>query len=292
MDELSIVTGGERITCETRDVSAKWATAAELPEFANKCLKPGTEYLLCIRVLSGTWYFNEFVFSTPTSYRNEGIFAIPVTTKGALPDTTVCIKTSTADLCVIDYCYLIEGGAATPVDLSGHQLRSLPDGTRDVLTVDGSGAVSVEQATAEITLDGSQEYGVMAMQEGAPNIKFSATSLGVDISWDGMAADSDTGLACDALPPGVSNNEQYGGKIGISRRASGSEGLTMCVPESWGTTVEALKSYLATHPVTVVAALATPQTVQLDPITPPSIPASDATLLAASDVPCDIETSM
>ena len=180
---------------------------------------------------------------------------------------------------------------ATPQDLEGHELRSLPDGTRDVLTVDGSGAVSVEQATAEIVLDGSQEYGVMAIQEGAPNYKFSATSLGVDISWDGTAADSDTGLACDALPPGVSNNEQYEGEIGISRRAGRSEGLTMCVPESWGTTVEALKSYLAAHPVTVVAALATPQTVPLDPITPPTVPAADATLWAASNVPCDIEAT-
>ena len=57
------------------------------------------------------------------------------------------------------------------------------------------------------------------------------------------------------------------------------------------TNAEDFRSWLSQHPTTVIYPVAAPQTVPLDPITPPSIPASGATLWAASDVPCDLEAT-
>ena len=42
-----------------------------------------------------------------------------------------------------------EGGVSTPIDLQGHALHSLPDGTRDELHVDSSGAVTLVKRVAE-----------------------------------------------------------------------------------------------------------------------------------------------
>lgn len=170
----------------------------------------------------------------------------------------------------------------TPIDLSGHELRSLPDGTRDVLSVDGSGAVSVEQACAEIVLDGSQTLssnGTNRYQTALPGCE----------AFEGSSVD-DPAIMCDALP--VSNNTStFTGSPGVHRRTIGSQELIICVPASWGADADAVESYLASHPVTVAYPLADPQTVPLDPITPPSVPAAEATLWAASDVPCDLEAT-
>ena len=271
VDELSIVTGGERITCETRDVSTMWATAAALPESANECLKPGTEYLLCIRVLSGTWYFNEFVFSTPTSSNNEGIFAIPVTTKGALPNTTVCIKTSSADLCVIDYCYLIEGGAATPVDLDGHSLNSLPDGTRDELRIDGTGAVTLVQRVGVATFDGSEDEAW----------SFTENRIGLNNGAPGSESlvGNDNGR-CNTLPV----------------REMSSSPAIMCYDSSWVdiriddviTDAESGKVWLAANHTTLLYPLATPKEVDLPAVTLPTLPSPNITVYNNSDVPSDI----
>lgn len=47
-------------------------------------------------------------------------------------------------------------GTSTPIDLQGHQLRSLPDGTRDELTVDAQGNVTLTQRVGSYTVTGSE----------------------------------------------------------------------------------------------------------------------------------------
>lgn len=58
-------------------------------------------------------------------------------------------------------------GTVTPIDLQGHQLRSLPDGTRDELAVDSAGNVTLTQrvgVTTQATTDGiSATVGTDAM---------------------------------------------------------------------------------------------------------------------------------
>lgn len=163
----------------------------------------------------------------------------------------------------------------TPVDLDGHQLRSLPDGTRDVLTVDGSGAVSVEQATAELVLDGSgdESYYIQQVSEGI--VATHALSP--------YAIDNYPQIWCDTLPASTT---------GKPRAYIANNGRTVYFLDIEGVTdAESFRTWLSQHPTTVIYPVVTPQTVALDPITPPSIPAADATLWAASDVPCELEAT-
>ena len=168
----------------------------------------------------------------------------------------------------------------TPIDLSGHQLRSLPDGTRDVLTVDGSGACEIEQATASATLDGSSDENWALSAVAANQYRFALNGSVPGVVNDTLSSDE---YLCDRLPK--YSGDWTGNNIlinGVYQVLVTREGLT---------TVEGLRAWLASNPLTVVYPLATPQTVPLDPVTPPTVPAPDVTLWAASDVPCDIEAT-
>lgn len=168
----------------------------------------------------------------------------------------------------------------TPIDLSGHQLRSLPDGTRDVLTVDGSGAVSVEQAVEHVTIDGTN---VKAAYKN--NFQFSLNELykSIPVSDAGVAE-----IFCDSLPVASAASIWNGSSIGIGVNSSGTIAFA---PPGNLSTIEDANTWLAQHPVTVVYPAATPQTIALGPISPPTVPADDAALWAASDVPCELEAT-
>ena len=173
----------------------------------------------------------------------------------------------------------------TPIDLSGHELRGLPDGTRDVLTVDGSGAVSVEQAVECVTYDGSSDE-TGSIYESHYGHFFHLTlpgKIGGDASW------ADTGaILCDTLP--VNKSDVANSKTGIWFLKDYRSAVYVKPPVELAS-FEDFRSWLAQHPVTVIYPGATPLTVHLDPITPPTVPASDATLWAATDVPCDLEAT-
>ena len=160
----------------------------------------------------------------------------------------------------------------TPVDLSGHQLRSLPDGTRDVLTVDGSGAVVMEQALAG-----------QSVAAGGWTLYQSSYGDGTDLYYanvtgpKGIYGDYDQ-LVCDAY---AITNDSLASQPANTVRLS-ADGTRFYL------TVKSGASPVACECVYQIYA---PQTVQLEPITPPSIPAADASLWAASDVPCDLEAT-
>lgn len=80
---------------------------------------------------------------------------------GATVDTTIypmLESGSTAhDYQPYGYITLVTGSTTTPIDLQGNALRSLPDGTQDVLEVDGEGNVTLTQRiglTTTATTDG------------------------------------------------------------------------------------------------------------------------------------------
>lgn len=167
----------------------------------------------------------------------------------------------------------------TPIDLSGHQLRSLPDGTRDVLTVDGSGAVSVEQVSAMQVLDDS-----MPWFQYEPN-KDAFTAIA-----EALVIPQNVGLGefyCDKLPFVESVFKKP--DVGICFTTT-SFPKHVYVNAPGVTSIEEFKSWIAENPLTVIYG-AEPKTIPLDPIAPPSIPAADATLWAASDVPCELEAT-
>lgn len=160
----------------------------------------------------------------------------------------------------------------TPVDLDGHTLNSLPDGTRDELRIDGTGAVTLVQRVGVATFDGSEDeawsYTVdrIGLNNGAPG----SQSLNENVKG-----------RCNTLP---------------ARRIDLSPAI-MCYVGGWVdiriddviTDVESGKAWLAANHTTLLYPLATPQEVELPGIAMPAFPADPSTLFAASNVPCAVQ---
>ena len=170
-----------------------------------------------------------------------------------------------------------------PVDLSGHQLRSLPDGTRDVLSVDGSGACKIEQQVGAVTFDGNTPF-IFRGGVGENNrFIYQDPSVAEAI---GPVEDLDR-MMCDTMPVLGSVVDE----IGVCFDSSGGK-IQIIRPES---TVKELQSWMESNPTTVIferRKSQAPDTFAIDTITPPVIYASDATLWAASNVTTDIEASL
>lgn len=163
----------------------------------------------------------------------------------------------------------------TPIDLSGHELRSLPDGTCDVLTVDGSGAVVVEQATAEIVLDGSSDESYYIDQADGSILASYALSLN--------AIDNHPQIWCDTLPASTTGKPRvYIANNGRTVYFLGIDGAT---------NAESFRTWLSQHPTTIIYPRATPQTIHLPPITPPILHSPTFNVWAATDVPTTIDLS-
>ena len=274
VDELSLVTGGEHITCETHEVSSKYSQAASLPAPANECLKPGTRYALLIGVSSGVWYYNEHVFSASPPHRGAGTYALTITTKEELTDTTTLIKTATDDRCVVDYCYLVENPPATPIDLDGHKLNSLPDGTRDELTIDATGAVTLTKRVGAKVLPSDAES--WKKDASAPSLRYSTS-----ISPATVRSYVPGTVMSDALPPRISTDDAYG---------------STCIMAAWndayasigsGETAQTIASVCGGK--TLLYPLATPETIPLTAVTLPTLPSPNYTVFASSNVQAEIE---
>ena len=166
----------------------------------------------------------------------------------------------------------------TPIDLQNHQLHSLPDGTRDVLSVDGSGAVVMEKVCAEFVLDGSSDESYYVEQLDGGVVVSHALSLN--------AIDNYPQSWCNTLPTiATAAPDKAGAYIANNGRTvyfSGIGGVT---------DAEDFRTWLSQHPTTVIYPLATPQTIHLPSITPPILPSPIFNVWAATDVPTTIDLS-
>lgn len=95
-----------------------------------------------------------------------------------------------------------DDGTTTPIDLDGHALNSLPDGTRDELRIgpDGTAVITKRVGSAEIPGDASGLY----WDAGGSRAYFvlpSATSSG--------GADQSGIIMCDVLPPRKGSEKTY-----------------------------------------------------------------------------------
>ena len=142
----------------------------------------------------------------------------------------------------------------TPIDLQGHALNSLPDGTRDELTIDGTGAVTLTQRVGVATFDGSEDeiWGYqtykLGMNNGAPGLESQLNN---------------TNGRCDTLPiigtlPSPSIFAYAGGWVDIQI-------------DDVITDAESGKEWLAANHTTLLYPLATPQTIQLGKISLPKL---------------------
>ena len=161
----------------------------------------------------------------------------------------------------------------TPIDLQGHTLNALPDGTRDELHIDGGGNVVLEKSTVVAsapTAAGSWSY----------NGDVECASFTLPSEGPTSQSDETSWLLCDKLPvrDGTSTGETsyaiVGNKIGYAKNPAITSTATAA-------TVVGGATYLYK--------LATPQTISLGTITPPTMAAPNVTAYVADDTPAEIE---
>ena len=165
----------------------------------------------------------------------------------------------------------------TEVDLLGNRLRSLPDGTRDTLTVDSAGNVTMMKRVGVVNLGGLSwvKYGSnvgeyegkglpdrhgIADQPAKPPILCSALVV-EDINWGGGGADNSAALSW---------NSAYKNSVMAKRSSSGS--------------AADLDSFLTSSNAEFVYPLEEPQTIPLGMVDLPALNASGANVwVVASD---------
>lgn len=170
-----------------------------------------------------------------------------------------------------------EDGTSTPIDMQGHALYSLPDGTRDELRIDSSGKVTLVQRVGADIIDSSGHWS-RTLIAGSSNIYKFGKSEGVSQ----VPADNSVHGAgmCDKLVPGVisaSNN---------SITAYGTRFVDIRV-DSFDT-IEEFTSWLSTENVLYLYPLATPVETDLGTIELPSLNPNYAYAWAVSDIPGEI----
>lgn len=159
---------------------------------------------------------------------------------------------------------------STPVDLGGHAINSLPDGTRDELRIDGTGAVTLVQRVGVATAPTEASGWMWGQAElrGVFNLPYQGVS---------SAVNETAYLLCDKFPVRQSGTEGtyaiIADNVAIAR-VSTADTLAELVPIAGGAT------YL--YP------LAAPKEIDLPGIAMPSFPAVDTQVFCASDVPCDV----
>ena len=154
----------------------------------------------------------------------------------------------------------------TDIDLQGHALRSLPDGTYDEMAVDSLGRVTMTQRVGELSLSSSQTWTNNAAR--GTNVFYVSLS-GVNNASSGL---------CDRfeLVP-IAQIVNTEGKF-----AYGQNTVNFSFP-STVTTVEGAKAWIDANPTTVLYPLATPQTIDLGTIDLPT--PADTLWLDAALVP-------
>lgn len=152
----------------------------------------------------------------------------------------------------------------TPIPFQGHQLRSLPDGTRDELTVDTDGHVTMVQRVGSIDFDGSSDEtwgvengGARVVSNGVTNLKF-------------QSSNSETFNALSNRFVGITPNNTWAGTmVGTSgntstRRLYFSDGTKAMDATAW-------RTWLTTNPTTVLFPYETPQTIDIGTIDMPEV---------------------
>lgn len=165
-------------------------------------------------------------------------------------------------------------GTSTPIDLDGHALNSLPDGTRDELRIDGTGAVTLVQrvgvATAP-TAAGDWTWDTNAGGRGMFSLSYAASGL----------VQAGNGM-CDKLPMRLDGQvPETTPSYAVISNARGYAKNPAITSAATAATVAGGATYL--YP------LAAPKEVELPGVSMPAFPADPSTLFAASNVPCAVQ---
>lgn len=162
----------------------------------------------------------------------------------------------------------------TPVPLAGHVLRSLPDGTRDFVTVGQDGRVTLTQQVGELTIDGTEKWSASSI-DGIVYSVLSSARLGSYLN-DALCdrfAGSFKVLASMADP-----------SFKIGKTSDGTRELLYIKSTSLMTSVADFKAWLTNNPTTIIYPLAEPVTYDLGYIDVPSLPSPEFSVSVVAGV--------
>lgn len=172
--------------------------------------------------------------------------------------------------------------STTPVDLDGHSLNSLPDGTRDELRVDGTGAVTLVQRVGAFTLTDSTGFTYSSS---------SSSFLRIGFPDNGLVESGATNRLCNLLPVAGGNVDGYVNAFQVNEMYV-SPGQSVRIKRSGLTTTEGLTSWLAGEPLVALYPFATPKEIDLGSMAMPDLASPDYTVFAESNVPAEIEAEV
>ena len=161
----------------------------------------------------------------------------------------------------------------TPVDLDGHALNSLPDGTRDELRIDGTGAVTLIQRVGVKELPG--DAASWKREPGGSDARYVT-----GISPDAVRSYVPGTVMSDALPPRAATDDPYRSTSIVAARDYAYASIGS------GETAQDIANVCGGK--TLLYKLATPQEVDLPGIAMPAFPAAETQVFRASNVPCDV----
>lgn len=214
-----------------------------------------TKFRLMVQMNAGTTNDNV----TVRVMLNEGSTAQPWCPPGLNSVGELAIVVSTTDNA--------EDGTTTPIDLDGHALNSLPDGTRDELHIDGGGNVVLEKRVGAATFDGSEDEKWTYTGNRIGLIRGAPGSVSLTESNNGR---------CDTLPVrDVSLSPAimvYGGNDWVNIRNDAAI-----------TDAESGKAWLAANHTTILYPLREPQTISLPSVTLPTLPAPTVNVWADAE---------
>ena len=289
VSELGIVTAGKNL-CD--GVATAGSLTSLNATFGNTKLIKGLEYTISIDVVGATSFTaNVRIYTSNGKYVYAGYLS-----QNAKSSSFTAQENGSLNINGYGIVGTIEsvelmlelGSTATAYeppavtdtthDLEGHVLRSLPDGTRDALVVDGSGAVVLEQATQELDLSTAPSWTRVPQGE---DVYYAAT---ISLMGGVPTGSYKSPILCDKLPTGNDTDN------GVYVSNSNGNSIYLWNP-TFASDAEGVKSWMVANKPKVIIGAETLQTVPLSPVGPPEIPAADAALWAASDVPCDLEAT-
>lgn len=166
--------------------------------------------------------------------------------------------------------------SVTEIDLDGHTLNGLPDGTRDELRVDGTGAVTLVQRVGVATAPTAASGWTWSTDATGGRASFGLTSEGLT-----PKPDETSFLLCDKLPVRKTNGDASYAIVSNWLAYAKNPAITSTATAA---TVAGGATYL--YP------LATPQEVELPVVSMPSLASPSYTIFASSNVPAEIEAEV
>ena len=168
----------------------------------------------------------------------------------------------------------------TPIDLDGHALNSLPDGTRDELRIDATGAVTLTKRVGDVSVPSGTALAYINVDiNDKDNHRFNAT-----ITSGAGTTDYENGYS-DKLPVRSNLGASPMGVIHSKKANMVSFYANKTIYSGSDAAKTAVQSVL---PARLLYPLATPETIPLTAVTLPTLPSPNITVYHDSDIPSDI----